>query len=190
MGEKLAYIRVSTREQNVARQKEALKKYGIDKWFIDKCSGKDTNRPKLQEMLEYMRDGDTIYIHEFSRLARSTQDLLNLVELFKDKGVVLISNKESLNTSTAEGKLMLTLIGAINEFERNIIRERQLEGIELAKERGDYKGGKPKVQIDEELFKKLLDKYQNHEINKSQFAEKLGVSRPTLYKIFKKRGLQ
>lgn len=117
---KIAYVRVSTIEQNEARQIEALEKYGIEKWFTEKVSAKDTNRPKLKEMLDFAREDDTIYIHDFSRLARSTKDLLNIVELFQAKGIHLVSNKENIDTSTPTGKLMLTMIAAINEFERNI----------------------------------------------------------------------
>ena len=107
---KVAYVRVSTIEQNEARQVEALEKRNIDKWFIEKVSGKDTNRPKLQQMLEYVRGGDIIFIHDFSRLARSTKDLLEIIEKLNNKGVSLISNKENLDTSTPTGKLMLTMI--------------------------------------------------------------------------------
>ena len=115
---KVAYVRVSTAEQNEARQLEALEKFGIDKWYTEKVSGKNTNRPKLQEMLDFVREGDTVYIHDFSRLARSTKDLLDIVELLNAKKVNLVSNKENLDSSTPTGKLMLTMIGAINEFER------------------------------------------------------------------------
>ena len=104
----VAYVRVSTVEQNEDRQLEALKKHNIDKWFTEKVSGKDTNRPELKAMLEYVREGDTIYIHDFSRLARSTKDLLDIVEELERKKVHLVSNKENINTSTPSGKLMLT----------------------------------------------------------------------------------
>ena len=114
----VAYVRVSTVEQNEARQIEALKPHGIDKWFTEKISGKNTQRPQLQAMLDFVREGDTVFIHDFSRLARSTKDLLTLVEQLQNKGVHLISNKENLDTSTPTGKLMLTMIAAINEFER------------------------------------------------------------------------
>lgn len=107
---KVSYIRVSTAEQNEARQMEAMKDKGIEKYYIEKISAKDTNRPKLQEMLEYVREGDEIYIHDFSRLARSTKDLLDIVEKLNKKGVILKSNKENLDTSTPTGKLMLTMI--------------------------------------------------------------------------------
>lgn len=114
---RIAYIRVSTVEQNESIQIKALEKYNIDKFFTEKISAKDTNRPKLQEMLEFAREGDIIYIYDVSRLARSTKDLLDIVEQLNAKGIHLISNKENIDTSTPTGKLMLTMIGAINEFE-------------------------------------------------------------------------
>ena len=181
---KIAYVRVSTVEQNEARQIEALKKYDIEKWFTEKISAKDTNRPKLQEMLEFAREGDIIYIHDFSRLARSTADLLNIVEKMNDKSVHLVSNKENIDTSTPTGKLMLTMIGAINEFERANLLERQKEGIAIAKRDGKYKGRKP-VNIPEENLKELYQLYSNRRITKSEMALQLGVSRPTLDKLLK-----
>ena len=141
---KLAYIRVSTVEQNEARQLEAMRSYGIEKYFTEKVAAKDTNRPKLKELLEFAREGDTIHIHDFSRLARSTKDLLEIVEQLNAKGVHLISNKENIDTSTPTGKLMLTMIGAIAEFERQNMLDRQREGIAIAKKNGKYKGGKCK----------------------------------------------
>ena len=138
----IAYVRVSTIEQNEARQVEALEKHNIDKWFIEKVSAKDTNRPKLKEMIDYVRENDVIYIHDFSRLARSTKDLLDIVDMLKAKKAKLISNKEGFDTSTANGKLMLTMIAAINEFERANLLERQREGIEIAKREGKFKGRK------------------------------------------------
>jgi DNA invertase Pin-like site-specific DNA recombinase len=138
----VAYVRVSTVEQNEARQVEALEKYKIEKWYTEKVSAKDTNRPKLQEMIDFVREGDVIHIHDFSRLARSTRDLLNIVDLLNEKNVGLVSNKENLDTTTATGKLMLTVIAAINEFERNNLLERQREGIEIAKRKGKFKGRK------------------------------------------------
>ena len=182
----VAYIRVSTIEQNEERQLEAMKPHNIEKYFTEKVSGKDTNRPKLQEMLEFVREGDKVYIHDFSRLARSTKDLLNIVELLNNKGVTLISNKENIDTSTSTGKLMLTMIGAINEFERQNLLERQQEGIAIAKKNGKYKGGQVK-KIDENIFNNLLEQYQTRRINKVEFARQLGVSRPTLDKLLKAR---
>lgn len=185
---KVAYVRVSTIEQNEARQVEALEKRGIDKWYIEKVSGKDTNRPKLQEMLEYVREGDTIYIHDFSRLARSTKDLLEIIERLNKKKVHLISNKENLDTSTPTGKLMLTMIGAINEFERQNLLERQKEGIAIAKEQGKFKGGQVKT-IDDQLFNETYEEYKERRINKKEMADKLKISRPTLDKLLKDKAL-
>lgn len=177
----IAYIRVSTIEQNEQRQIDAMQKYNIEKWFIEKVSAKDTNRPKLQEMLDYARDGDTVHIHDFSRLARSTKDLLDIVEMLNKKGVTLISNKENIDTSTPTGKLMLTMIGAINEFERTNLLERQREGIAIAKRNGKYKGRKP-VSIPD--FNKQYQRYLQREIpSKTELAKILHISRPTLDKL-------
>ena len=110
-------------EQNEERQIKALEIYNIDKWFIEKVSGKDMKRPELISMLDFAREGDNIYVHDLSRLARSTSDLLSIVETLNKKEINLISNKECIDTSTATGKLMLTMIGAINEFERQNLKE-------------------------------------------------------------------
>lgn len=183
---KVAYIRVSTVEQNEARQLEAMKGKGIEKYFTEKVSAKDTNRPQLQAMLDYVREGDTIYVHDFSRLARSTKDLLDITELLKAKGVHLVSNKENIDTSTPQGRLMLTMISAIYQFERENLLERQREGIAEAVKQGKYKGGQVK-KIDDKTFNKYYQQYQSREINKVQFAKALGISRPTLDKLLKEK---
>lgn len=179
---KIAYVRVSTVEQNEARQLEALKKYDIEKWYVEKVSGKDTNRPKLQEMLDFAREGDTIYVHDFSRLARNTADLLTIVDQMTAKGIHFVSNKENIDTSTPTGKLMLTMIAAIAEFERENLLERQREGIAIAKAEGKYRGRKP-IEIDSEVFQDAYARYTRREINKTEMARELGVSRPTLDKM-------
>lgn len=181
---RIAYVRVSTVEQHEERQVEALKKYKIDKWFTEKVSGKNTERPQLQAMLEYVREGDTVYIHDLSRLARSTKDLLEIVETLKSKGVELVSNKEAIDSSTPTGKLMLTMIAAIAEFERANLLERQREGIAIAKKAGKYHGRKP-VKIRESEFTVQYDRYMRRECSKGQMAEALGISRPTLDKILR-----
>ena len=180
----IAYVRVSTIEQNESRQKEGLKAYKIDKWFMEKVSAKDTNRPQLKAMLDFAREGDTIYVWDFSRLARSTKDLLELVELMQSKGIYLKSIKENLDTSTPTGKLMLTMIGAINEFERANLLERQREGIAIAKQEGKYKGRK-EVSIDN--FEEHYERYIRREISKSDLAKELNISRPTLDKLIKEQ---
>jgi DNA invertase Pin-like site-specific DNA recombinase len=182
------YIRCSTEDQNEARQMAMAEEHNAEKIFCEKVSGKDTNRPKLQELLAFVREGDCVYIHDFSRLARSTKDLLEILEELTAKGVTLISNKENLDTGTATGKLMLTVIAAINEFERQNLLERQKEGIEIAKKEGKFKGGQVK-QIDDAAFNAAYEKYKNREINKAQFADSLKISRPTLDKLLKDKGL-
>lgn len=182
----IAYVRVSTIEQNEARQLEGLKKYSIDKWFTEKISGKDTNRPELKNLLDFVREGDTVYVHDFSRLARSTKDLLDIVEQLNRKKVHLVSNKENLDSSTPTGKLMLTMIAAINEFERTNLLERQREGIAEAKKRGVYKGRR-EVKVSDLKWNELYQRYLHREINKRQFAELLNVSRPTLDKLLREK---
>lgn len=178
----IGYIRVSTAEQNLDRQREALEKYQIERWYEEKVSGKDTDRPQLQEMLRFAREGDTIFVHDFSRLARSTKDLLDIVESLKEQKISIVSVKENLDSSTPTGKLMLTMIGAIDEFERTIMLERQREGIEVAKRRGVYKGRKAlDVPNNIGLY---YDAWMRHEVSKSGVAQALGVSRPTVDKFF------
>lgn len=178
----LGYVRVSTVEQNEGRQLETMKKYEVEKTFSEKISAKDTNRPKLQELLDFARSGDTIVVHDFSRLARSTVDLLNIVEQLEKKEVKLISAKEMIDSSTPNGKLMLTMIGAINEFERANLLERQKEGIALAKAQGKYKGRK---EVNIPNFSEYYDRYLNREFTKVSLAKELDISRNTLDKLIK-----
>lgn len=179
----IAYIRVSTEEQNEARQVAALNSFNIDKWFVEKVSGKDTNRPEFKNMMNYIREGDTIYIKDFSRLSRSTSDLLNIIDELNYRHVRLISLKENLDTSTSTGKLMLTMIAAINEFERTNLLERQKEGIKIAKEKGIYKGRKP---IEKPLnWNDVYTQYQIKEITAAEAMKKLNLRRNTFYKFVK-----
>ena len=179
----IAYLRVSSVSQNLARQEEEMKKHNIEKYFIEKASAKDTKRPKLQEMLEFCREGDKIYIKDFSRLARNTKDLLEILEYLENKKVTLKSLKEDIDTSTATGKLMVTLLGAINEFQRNIQREHQLEGIAIAKKQGKYKGRK-KIDFPEhweDVYNKILTK----QLTSKEAMEFLGLKSTTFYKLKK-----
>ena len=178
---KAAYVRVSTAEQNEARQREALAVRGIDKWFIEKASGKNTDRPEFQKMLDWVREGDTIYIHDLSSIARSTKDLLDLLDVLREKGVALVSGKESIDTSTATGKLLVTMVAAINEFERANLLERQKEGIAIAKREGKYKGRKAVTVPD---LPRHYERYQRREVSKAALARELGISRPTLDRLF------
>lgn len=179
----IAYIRVSSIDQNEARQIEGLKGYNIDKTFTEKVSAKNTNRPELQAMLEFAREGDTIYIHSFDRLARSTSDLLDLVNKIQDKGIHLVSNKENIDSSTATGKLMLTMIGAINTFERENMLERQKEGIAIAKAEGKFKGRK---EIDyPKNWTEIYLIWKSRELSSNDAMEQLGLKRNTFYKLVK-----
>lgn len=184
---RIAYVRCSTVEQNEARQIEALDKYGIERWYTEKISGKDANRPKLQEMLEYVREGDTVHIHDLSRLARSTADLLVIVDLLAKKGVHLVSNKENIDSSTPTGKLMLTMIGAINEFERTNILERTREGIAIAKREGVYKGRKP-IEIPDG-WDEAIKVWQSGRITARETMNRLGLKPNTFYRLCSKNGI-
>ena len=175
---RVAYIRVSSVEQNLERQVEALKKYDIEKWYEEKVSGKDTKREQLQLMLDFVREDDEVYIMDFSRLSRSVSDLLEIVEYLQNKKVRLVSIKENMDTSTPTGKLMLTMIAAINEFERLNILERQREGIAIAKREGKYKGRKPK---EPDNFAEVYSEWTNGNITAVAASRVLGISRGTFY---------
>ena len=181
---KYAYIRVSTIEQNEARQVEAMKKYDIPKenYIIEKVSAKDANRKGLQELLATVTAGDTIYIHDFSRLSRSVADLLKIVESLNERGVHLVSNKENLDTSTPTGKLMLTMIGAINEFERQNMLERQREGISIAVKNGNFN----KKEIDMDRVAEMKKEIDAGKLSVSAAAKELGITRVSMYRRLEK----
>ena len=179
----VGYCRVSTVEQNEGRQVEALKPHHIDKWYIDKCSGKNTDRPQFQAMLEYIREGDTVYVEDFSRLSRSVADLLKILEDCKRKKIRLVSLKENTDTSTPTGKLFITIVAAINEFERANILERQAEGIALAKQKGVYKGRK-RIQKPAN-WQDVYSRWKRREISGAQAMKELDLKRNTFYNFVK-----
>ena len=185
----IGYIRVSTVEQHAERKRvELLKKVHVEKIFLDKLSGKNTNRPQLNQMMEFAREGDTVYVSEFSRLARSTKDLLDIVQQLKNKGVQVVSLKENFDTSTPAGELAMTMFAAIATFERKIMLQRQKEGVALAKEHGVYKGRQEKQPPKE--WPELVQKYQTREIRSiSQLMRLCHCSRPTIYKWLKASGI-
>ena len=135
---KIGYVRVSTAEQNTARQEVIMEALEVDSVYIDRVSGKDARRPELQKMLSYLRPGDTVVVESISRFARNTKDLLELMETLEAKGAAFISQKEAIDTTTPSGKFMLTVFGAMAELERDYIRLRQKEGIAIAKANGVY----------------------------------------------------
>ncbi len=183
----IGYARVSTDEQNEARQLKSFADYSekITKIFTDKISGKDTNRPQLKAMLDYVREGDVVVVLDFSRLARSTTDMLQIVKELTDKGVALISIKEKVDTDTPQGRFMLTIFAALAELERETILQRQREGISIAKKQGKYKGRKP-LSFNEEQFRAECQKWRNGEQTATDTIKKLGIKRNRFYEIVKK----
>ena len=182
---RIFYERVSTEHQSLARQEELLKQLDIEKVYADKATGKHMDRPQLKAMLEFAREGDTIVVESFSRLSRSTKDLLHLLEVMRAKGIAFESQKEKIDTSTASGKLFLTLVAALNEFEREVLLERQAEGIAIAKRNGKYTG-RVHATIDRYLFVELYKDYKRKHITQKYMCKRLGISRSTLYKEIKK----
>ena len=179
------YIRVSTTLQNTDRQ---LLNIPCDREYEDKLSGKDTNRPQLQAMLDNLRSGDVINVHSMDRLARNVQDLLKLIDTILQKGASITFHKENMtfnnNKQTdAFQKLMLTMLGAISEFERAIILERQKEGIAIAKAKGKYKGGKKKLS--DQQIQEIKAVVNNRKTNISTLAKKYNITRQTIYNLIK-----
>lgn len=183
---KLGYVRVSTIEQNEARQLEALLNNGVerDNIYIDKKSGKNTDRPKLKELLSFVRRGDCVVVESISRIARNTKDLLSIVEQLQSKAVEFISLKENIDTTTPQGKFMLTVFAAMAELERDSILERQREGIAIAKSEGKYKGRKP-ISIDEALFKKTIVEWKAGQITAVKAMDILKLKPNTFYRRVK-----
>lgn len=183
---KLFYCRVSTAEQNELRQIKAAQELGIDEEyiFIDKQSGKDTERKELKRLLQFCRKGDTVYCESISRIARNTKDLLNIIEQLNQKQVEFVSLKENIDTTTPQGKFMLTIFGACAELERGCLLQRQAEGIAIAKEQGKYKGRKPK-DIDKEEFKKVCAEWRQGKRTAVSIQKKFGISAQTFYRWVK-----
>ena len=178
---RIAYIRVSTEDQNTARQREAFKDLKIDKYYEEKVSGKNIkDRPELQKMMEYVREGDTVIVESISRFGRSLMDLLNLIEQLNEKGVQFKSLKEGdIDTTTPTGKLVFSIFSSLAEFERETIKQRQAEGIAIAKANGKYKGRKI-IEIDHTEFVNLYNRWQDKEITKEYMRKRLKVSLATL----------
>lgn len=185
---KVGYIRVSTIDQNPARQEALLKELGVEKIFMDKSSGKNIDRTNFKKMMAFVRDGDELIIESFSRLSRDLKDLLRIVEILEEKGVKLISKKENIDTSTPQGKLLLGFFGALSQFEREMILERQKEGIAIAKAEGKYKGRKP-VEVGE-LFFHITKLWQNGQIPLQEALEKTGLTKTTFFRKCKQYGIR
>ena len=181
-GQRIGYVRVSTFDQNVDRQ---LDGQSLDRIFTDKASGKDINRPELDAMLAFAREGDTVVVHSMDRLARNLDDLRKLVQSLTKRGVRIEFVKESLAFSGEDSpmaNLMLSVMGAFAEFERALIRERQREGIAIARQRGAYRGRKR--SLSDEMVGELHRRVAAGE-RKAAIARDLGISRETLYQYLR-----
>ena len=185
---KVSYIRCSTIEQNEARQLKMMQDQGAEKLFIDKASGKNTDRAAFKEMMSFVRTGDIVIVESISRIARNTRDLLSIVSELTEKGVEFVSLKESIDTTTPQGRFMLTVFGALAELERESILERQREGIEIAKSDGKYKGRKP-VDVDEKLFRTVCKKWRNGQMTATAAMKEVGLKPNTFYRRVKELNL-
>ena len=179
---KIGYIRISAADQNSARQEVLMKELAVDKIFIDKMSGKNTERPELKRMMNFVRHGDVVIVESISRFARNTKDLLELVERLSEKEVEFVSKKEAIDTTTPTGKFMLTVFGAVAELEREYILQRQKEGIAIAKENGIYKGRKP---IERPEFASVVALWKNGDITAVEAMKRLDMKSSTFYRKVK-----
>lgn len=173
------YARVSTSDQNLDRQKDALRKYGVDMLFCEKISGTKKNRPELDDMLGRLKPGDTIVIESLSRLGRSVKNLAELMELFNKQDIRLVSLKETIDTTSPTGKLLFTILASLSQFERDVLAERTTEGLVAARARGRV-GGRPKTDAD--AMKKALALYRTGQYKISEITNLTGVSKSALYR--------
>ena len=185
---RVGYVRCSTIEQNESRQMKMMEGQKVEKIFIDKASGKNTERESFKAMMAFIREGDTVIVESISRIARNTRDLLAIVATLTEKGVEFVSLKESIDTTTPHGCFMLTVFGALAELERENILERQREGIEIAKAEGKYKGRKP-VEIDEAKFRTVCARWRAGEITATAAMQTMGLKPNTFYRRVKELGI-
>ncbi|OGU22269.1 MAG: transposase [Hydrogenophilales bacterium RIFOXYD1_FULL_62_11] len=188
-GQTVGYVRVSSLDQNTERQREG--EAALDKVFIDKVSGKDAERPQLRAALEYLREGDTLQVHSMDRLARNLDDLRRIVRELTGRGVTVRFVKESLTFTGDDSPmaiLLLSMMGAFAEFERSLIRERQREGIAIAKQKGVYKGRK-KALSEAQVEALVTQDKANGGKNRAALAREVGVSRETLYQYLREAGV-
>ena len=181
---KIGYIRVSTEHQETARQEALMKQYQVERVFAEKMSGKNADRPELKAMLEYVREGDTLYIESISRLGRSTRDLLNIIDVLQRKKVTLVSSKENIDTNTPQGRFVLSIFAALSELEREQTLQRQREGIAIAKSQGKYKGRQP-LPIDWVKFGQLYQQWKSGTITAVWFQKEMGLRANTFYRRLK-----
>lgn len=181
---KVFYARTSTTHQNLDRQLEVSKELGVDRVYQEQLSGKDNNRPQLKSMLDFVREGDTVYVLDYSRLARSTTDLINIVGQLQEKKVNFVSIKENVDTSTPQGKLIFTIFAGLSEFERTNLLDRQRMGIEVARMNGKYKGRKPIEKP--ENFEKVVSIWKKGGITALEAMSRLNLKPNTFYRMVKR----
>lgn len=182
---KVAYERVSTSGQSILRQDVMMQEQKIEKIFTEKISGKDRNRPELQKMMDFVREGDTVIIESISRLARSTRDFLNILDELEQKHVVLISLKENIDTSTPTGRFLVSIFAALAQLEREQILIRQQEGVNAQKAAGTYTGGRPRIRVNEKQFNTVVNRWKNGEITAVQAMNDLSIKKSTFYRMVK-----
>lgn len=185
---KVGYQRVSTQQQELARQTKAFNELGITKIFTDKASGKNADRAELKAMLDYIREDDVVVVESISRIARNTKDLLSIIDTITSKGADFVSLKESIDTSTPQGKFVLTVFGAMAELERECILQRTREGIAIAKEQNKYKG-KPKMKIDEVSLRRECKKWRDGLQTARETMQRLDLKPNTFYRRVNELGL-
>ena len=179
---KVGYVRVSTEEQNTARQEVIMQELGVERIYLEKVTGKtQKGREQLEDMLQYVREGDIVVVESISRIARNTRDLLEIVERLEQKGVDFVSKKESIDTKTPSGKFMLTIFGAIAQLEREYMLDRQREGIEIARQNGKYKGRKP-IEVDGVKFAEVYARWKAGECKGVEAMKILGLKSSTFYR--------
>lgn len=181
---KIGYIRVSTAEQNTERQEILMKELKADKVYIEKVSGKNANRPQLMEMMNFVREGDTVVVSEISRFARNTRDLLSLLDQLTAKGVQFESQKEKIDTTTPTGQFMITIFAAVAQLERDYMLARQREGIDAKKARGEYRGRAP-IEIDKSQFEQEYKLWKSGQITATTARAHLGLKPNTFYRRVK-----
>ena len=178
---KVSYIRVSSQQQSLEVQRESVMKYGVDKIFEEKVSGTSTDkREQLKQCLEFVREGDELVITRIDRLARSVLDLQLIVKQLMDKGVTLPSTEQPISTKDATSKCFLDMLGVFAELETNIRKERQMEGIELAKRKGVYKGGTQRIDVEE------IKRLKSEGLGVTKIAKSMGIHRDSVYRLLKK----
>lgn len=187
------YVRVSTTHQDTTRQEVLMRELDVDRVFVDKCTGKDTDRPEFREMMTILKQGDVVVVESYSRMSRSTHDLLETVERLNDMGVGFISKKETIDTTTAAGRMLLTFIAGMNQFEREVMLERQRESIAAMPVVGGRKVsrrtgrgfGRPRANVDHGLLRGLYERQQSGDITVKDCCAEIGISKTTWYELAK-----